>query len=472
MVRTGRAVGLVLAVGLLLSACTGDDPAPTQPRSDKAAAPVATTPSYSARPGEPAGLARAYACQGGFTCGRFPVPVDHQSRDGEQIELQIAFESAPEAPRGVLVVLNGGPGAPAAPLIEVLGERFGLEVMAAYRVVAVDTRGTGVRALHCSRLQSGAASDYIVPAELIEDCGENLAEPVAAYGTDDVVRDLDLLRAAFGVDTWTLFAMSYGTFVAQQYAAAHPDRVAAIALDSPMPVTGTDTLQRDVVAAVRRVLADACADQPDCTGDPVADIATVVRRDGNGAELLEFLAAVSGVRPSFDTLLPALRSAADGDQEMLDRLFEGYAAGTTEAAVFSSALNLAAFCADQSFPWGRSDAPDEGRAEAVRQELAGFEAYPFDRASLANGGPIARCLPWPPAEPSDVVLSRGRLDLPDVPVLMLVGDRDLSTPMESARASATADLPRTRVEVVRGAGHITTAQRESARETLRDFLLR
>ena len=71
------------------------------------------------------------------------MPLDRDDPDSESLELQLAFEADPEAPRGLLLVLNGGPGAPAAPLATLFAERLGADVMAAYRLIAVDVRGTG-----------------------------------------------------------------------------------------------------------------------------------------------------------------------------------------------------------------------------------------------------------------------------------------------------------------------------------------
>ena len=78
--------------------------------------------------------------------------------------------------------------------------------------------------------------------------------------------------------------------------------------------------------ATSRVLRSACAAQ-DCAGDPVADLAAVVRRDGGGPDLLGLIGGMSAVRPAFDTLLPALRRAQSGDRSDLDRLLEAYRTG-------------------------------------------------------------------------------------------------------------------------------------------------
>ena len=59
--------------------------------------------------------------------------------------------------------------------------------------------------------------------------------------------DLEALRVALGADKLTLDGVSYGTFVAERYAMAHPDRVARLVLDSVVPAAGLDGLEVDDV---------------------------------------------------------------------------------------------------------------------------------------------------------------------------------------------------------------------------------
>lgn len=467
-----RAAVRALLTVALVAGCSGSDGG-QGPREGRADTKRPSTPSAPAPPSAPAGLTDAYACRGGFTCGRFTVPLDRSNPAAGTLPLQVAVETDPDAPRGVLVALNGGPGAAGAPLAAELVERLGPEVVAAYRLVALDQRGTGPTALRCPALQRAMGSSFVPPRRAVVACAESIGPARAAYGTDDVVADLDDLRQALGVPKWSLFAVSYGTFVAQQYAVAHPAAAAALVLDSPVPLAGVDTVQADVMRASRRVLRAACAESPRCSGDPVADLATVVRRERNGTELLELLAGMSSVRPSYDSLLAALPQARQGDQRALDRLLEAYRTGfATTPEVFSAGLHASAFCADQRFPWGRSDAPEDRRAAAVRRAVAGYsdaDLYPFDRATALDGSAVEECLPWPRTEPSKLSL---RGPLPDVPVLVLLGDRDLAAPRESVEGDAAAGVPGARVEVVKGAGHVVTARPGRGRATVQDFLLR
>ena len=472
-----RSVGAALLLLGLLAGCSGGDPdRPSAGASRGSRTPPPPSSPASSAPAALGGLEQlsgAYSCRGGFTCGSLEVPLDHDDPAAGTTALQVAIETDDDAPRGVLLALNGGPGAAGAPLAPEIAERLGPEVMADYRLVALDQRGTGPSALDCPALQTSSGQSFVPAPSAVRACASTLGATRALFGTDDTVADLEDLRAVLEADEWTVFAVSYGTYVAQQYAVAYPGRVAGLVLDSPLPAGGPDTLELDTMRATGRVLRSACAAQK-CAGDPVADLAAVVRRDGDGPDLLGLVTGMSSVRPAFDTLLPALGQARSGDRADLDRLLQAYRTGfATTAAVFSAGLHSAAYCGDQVFPWGRSSAPVERRGRALRAVVARLGAsatYPFDARTVAGASGVVECRAWPPVEPSAV--ARGRVQLPRVPVLLLAGEHDLSAPLESVRGSAADQLPGSRLVVVRGAGHVVTATPGRGRAAVRDFLLR
>ena len=88
--------------------------------------------------------------------------------------------------------------------------------------------------------------------------------------------------------------------------------------------------------------------------------------------------------------------------------------------------------------------------------LTPAQVWPFDRATAAGNGLIRTCLNWPPvppaAGPGTTGLAAARADLPPVPVLLLAGGHDLSTPLAGARAQA-AHAPEGRLLVLPAAGY-------------------
>jgi proline iminopeptidase len=62
------------------------------------------------------------------------------------------------------------------------------------------------------------------------------SDPLAAdakYGMDDLVADTDALRAALGIERWSLLGHSFGGHYALRYALAHPERVETLFLENP-----------------------------------------------------------------------------------------------------------------------------------------------------------------------------------------------------------------------------------------------
>lgn len=108
------------------------------------------------------------------------------------------------------VVLHGGPGGGATPLLRQFFDP------ASYRIVMLDQRGCGRSRPH--------ASD---PA-----CA------LAVNTTWHLVADVELLRRARGIDRWLVFGGSWGSALALAYAEDHADRV------SELVVRGVFTLRR------------------------------------------------------------------------------------------------------------------------------------------------------------------------------------------------------------------------------------
>ena len=62
------------------------------------------------------------------------------------------------------------------------------------------------------------------------------------YSTTATVADLDAVRKALGVERIGMLGISYGTYVAERYARAHPDHVSRLVLDSVVPQENVNPL--------------------------------------------------------------------------------------------------------------------------------------------------------------------------------------------------------------------------------------
>ncbi|WP_410662195.1 alpha/beta fold hydrolase [Amycolatopsis sp. lyj-84] len=417
-----------------------------------------------------------------FTCSTLTVPLDHRGRTPGTLKLQVATANNTNAPKGVLLFLTGGPGQPGVPFSTRVSDRMP-EVFKDHRLVMIDQRGTGANALDCPELQAQVGSSDIEPPTraAVDGCAAVLGTKARFYGSDSTIADLDLLRRALGARKMVVDGVSYGSLTAARYAVAHPRNVAKVILDSVLPHHATvgQSLYLQALKATARVLRSACAKPPACGSDPAEDLAWLVRnRDtAAGVALFDMIVTYEFVDPSYrdpsvmgTDLITALRTARGGDTAKLDSLLRNLASGGDPLASFSSGLHAATLCADMRFPWG--DAGTQGFVrepllKLAEKRLSARETWPFSPAVATGQGFIQTCLPWPVEPPS----SNPGGKLPDVPVLLLNGDHDLSTPMEWAYEEAKV-APRGKVVIVEGAAHSIQNREpgDAGRKAVAEFL--
>ena len=435
-----------------------------------AAATLVVAAGSAAAP--PPSLHDAAPCAGStaFTCSTIDVPLDYSGSTPGTLQLHVAASDQADAPRGVLLVLTGGPGVASVPIVERLTTRAFAAERQAYRIVYLDQRGTGAGALNCPAMQKQMGTSDLFPptAAAVRACAAKVGAKGQFYGTDDVVADIDALRQALGVDKLTLDGISYGSYVAERYALAHPDHVAKLVLDSVVPHVGLYDLGVVEFHATARVLRAVCGKS--CVSDLAAD----VHRYDDGPTLLDALTTESVVDPTFRTNFDVpfiLHAARIGEVRPLDqflaavrRLDEG------PADLLDQGTHAATLCGDWRYPWGDSRAPLATRAAALKRAVSKLPAssvYPFDRATAFGNGFVRQCLPWSPTPPTP--LATGKIT---VPALLVNGDHDLSTPLEWAQQELKLTTQGSLV-VVPGAGHSTQARAvsDAARTAVAQFLL-
>jgi len=205
-------------------------------------------------------------------CATLSVPLSYADPGGRRI--QIALDEVPAtAPKsqqqGILLVNPGGPGGSGLGLSEEVAIGLGHGVAADYDIVGFDPRGVGasVPALSCDPgYFSGVRLDYIPTSAAAERALTDRAKAYAdscerKYGwllahmtTEDSARDMDSIRAAFGVSALNYLGFSYGTYLGQVYATLFPSRVRRMVLDSTADPTGVwyaDNLKQDYAAQGR-----------------------------------------------------------------------------------------------------------------------------------------------------------------------------------------------------------------------------
>ncbi|HWI73391.1 MAG TPA: alpha/beta fold hydrolase, partial [Baekduia sp.] len=389
------------------------------------------------------------------------------------MKLSVAIEAPREGASGFLLALAGGPGQPSVPFAESFRSSLA-PALAHRRLVLLDQRGTGASgALSCAPLQALGTLD-VVNTRIVEACANALGPRRQFYSTTDSVADIDAVRQAIGAPRLELMGVSYGTYVAVQYARQFPASTDGLILDSVIGPEGIDAYFLDTFERLPRVLAEQCAGTRcrAATANPLADLARLTRSlaaaplrgkipDLHGAphetaihdesELL--LMIMSGdLNPFMQAALPgAIAAASAGDAAPLLRLRRLAQGPFTPVSEFSSTLNVATTCADVKLPYTLATSyPDRWTAWRHGTDLLPDSAFaPFSREAVIDTSVAHDCLRWPqgdtPAGPSSA-------PLPDVPALLLSGRLDTRTPVENSR-ELLPSLPHGQLLTVAGTGH-------------------
>jgi pimeloyl-ACP methyl ester carboxylesterase len=408
-------------------------------------------------------------------CAYVPVPLDYAHPNGRKLRLFVTARPHTGTPRGTILLLAGGPGEASTSTFDLTSDLWG-SLFPGYTVAAYDDRGTG-----------GSASLSCRGASTAERCGAAIGPSRVFYGTRENVEDMDAVRRALGVDRLGLFGLSYGTKQALAYTLAHPDNVERLLLDSVVPLDGPQPLGLDTLQAISGALRSIChgASCGAAGRDPGADFtrlanelaarpleATVPvystgwgprrhRVHVDGRTLLG-LAIASDLNPGLAVELPAaVRAALEGRPGLLEHL--AALVGQQSSADVNNAVLYATTCNDGPFPWAPQTPIGKRRAllatavAAARPVLSGF-------GSWAARGTAAECLAWPgSAGPA----SSGKL--PDVPVLVLAGDRDVRTPRRDGAAVA-ARFRHGRVLVAPGVGHMAVSSSPCVNRAVRSWM--
>jgi pimeloyl-ACP methyl ester carboxylesterase len=414
----------------------------------------------------------ACAHQPKFRCGVLTVPLDRAGRLPGTIPIHFAVQA--HGPKPLLFALSGGPGQSA--VSDATDFAIALQpALRHYRLVVLDQRGTGKSGpLICPQLQhlSGVA---VITAADVAACAGQIGPRRAFYSSTDSVLDIDALRQALGAGKIALMGVSYGTFVAQQYAQQFPGNVASLLLDSVVPTAGVDPYSLDTYGRIDRVLQSQCAQQrcATITSDPAGDVhalaqkllaaplsARVPNAQGRPATVtmpnpgvLANLIVAGDLNPFLQPAIPgAIAAALNGDPAELLRILRVAAGPPTTTTDLSFGLNAATVCEDSPLPFSITATPIADRPALITQGLAlapPAELGPFDAQTVIGLSDAEQCSQWPQDPAVDPVSTA---PLPDVPALILSGQLDTRTPLENGAAVA-AELPHSTAVVVPGVGH-------------------
>jgi pimeloyl-ACP methyl ester carboxylesterase len=468
--RTAAALGGVAAVALLLTGCSAS---PEDPDAAGSGAGTAAATGTAAPVAVPAGLEDYYgqnldwqACEqdaGDFECATVEAPLDYDAPEGERVELAVVREANPREGDPHLLLNPGGPGVSGVDLVvDSLDYVVSGTVQDHYTVVGFDPRGVSrsspVECLTDAEqdearevgfdpdTEEGLEQARTASREYAEACDEHTGEILGHLGTDDVARDMDLLRGVLGDERLNYLGYSYGTALGASYAGQFPGNVGRMVLDGAMDPSLTE-FEATVDQAVAfedtiRSWVEFCLAGADCPLSGTVD---------NGVEQLQRLLAqveespmtasdgrqvpattfASGMitplyaNETWPALTGAIRDAMNGNPDTILSLAD-LTAQRDENGHYTSNVNDA-FTAVKCLDLAQASDTATLREQSAQLEEAAPTLGPF----LAYGG--LNCADWP----EEAVDEPAPASAPGAAPIVVIGTQgDPATPYQWAPALA------------------------------------
>ncbi len=411
-----------------------------------------------------------------FTCVTLDMPLDHfDSSNTGTIAVTFAVLPAAGDSLGAFVTATGGPGSSGIAAADSYTSALDPAVPGSYDIVFFDQRGLAMSGgLTCP----SAAADYYrvdtltglgLDRETLASASETFAEECVAemgspealpyLGTDQAAADLEVFRQMFGFDDIVLYGESYGTQLAQTYAASYGDHLTRMVLDGTVDLTlegfAFFEQQAEAFGDSLQATLDFCSADEICAADMEIDpndaydrmVALLVEGPlthpyplpGGGFDTREFglgdlEVVASGQMYSEDDRMMFLRALAAhaGRQDLVPLMRLLYLnlgvdpadEVVTEDPTWSDAIYYSVECLDYSYPGGTAE------------EKAGAFFEAGAEVELARLGTIfygdLPCAYWP--------VSAGEthrpepLTAPGIPTVVLGATADPATPYQQGVA--------------------------------------
>jgi pimeloyl-ACP methyl ester carboxylesterase len=412
-------------------------------------------------------------------CASVTVPLDYERPTGRTIDLALLKVPARGPSPASLVVNPGGPGAEGLDFAEYLGAVIDSDVRAAYDIIGFDPRGVGLSApVECmtgkqttrwNRTDSTPdtarerATLMSRAAQISQGCLRSDRELARFVGTENTVRDMDIIRSALGAPELNWLGFSYGTLLGALYAQEFPDRVGRMVLDGAVdPSLDAMQVSQDQSAGFQRAMqrfAADCARKSDCVARTQQGVlerinallreldAAPLRTDGSRrlvqSEALTALFFSTYSTDLWPTLRTGLRQAVAGDGTTLQLLAQlaNQQVGPNRYSGNMASAFYAIGCWDYPAP------PDEAGLQRAAAEWSRGVAVPEMGSAMSWGN--APCSQWfeqssrPPAEVSSETTA---------PILVIGTRFDPATPYAWSQALAR-QLATSTLLTYRGDGH-------------------
>lgn len=351
-------------------------------------------------------------------CASYDADLDPVNGGTGTVNVGVVRARSNQTPRdaGPLVFTTGSDLASSTQL-PVWLSRGGADVLAGHPIVAVDRRGIGMsNPIDCrdkldrqemrdqAQFQSGddpVANLSDVANNATTNCTDAIAPGATAYDDAHAASDIERLRNLWDVPAVALIGVGNGAQVALAYAAARPDKVARLILDSPIALGVSAEAAAEQKVKGEQAALDAFAGQcvaVNCAlgDDPKGAVAGLLAdaragRGPGGISVARLAHAISvalgfpagGRVNATTTLAGALAAARSGDAGALTGLVNR-----------ADALEDS----DGQFVNGCSDAVNRPTPDRVRELVVAWgKLYPqFGTVAALD---LVKCVHWPTVSP-------------------------------------------------------------------------
>ena len=243
--RYRRSVGVIAAVGVVVSLFTGCGSPSKGKVSGDLALRSCTTGGPSAR------------------CGTLMVREDRTAKGGRQIPIRVVVipASGPKRQSDPIVWFAGGPGDSAVDMIARVRPLFGSST--SRDLVFIDQRGTGASHLTCPAFPG--LDNKVALRASVESCLQHLNANLGSYTTAMSVDDVNEVLAALHYNHVNLVGISYGTSAEQMFLLRHLGRVRTMTLLSGtlLTIPVFERFPQNAQLALNNIFAE-CAGEPSC----------------------------------------------------------------------------------------------------------------------------------------------------------------------------------------------------------------
>jgi pimeloyl-ACP methyl ester carboxylesterase len=373
-------------------------------------------------------------------CATYDADLDSISGASGSLSIGVVRAKSAQTPADAgPVVFTTGSDLPSSLQLPVWLTRAGADILKSHPIVAVDRRGMGMSSpVDCRDLfdrqemrdqtQFEPGDDPVanlgaVTMTATTSCTDTIAPGDSAYDNAHAAEDLEKLRSVWDVPSLALAGVGNGAQIALAFASSHPDKVARLILDSPLPLAisaeaAVEQRVKGQQAALDTFAAQCAASNCALGSDPKAAVDSLLSaaragRGPGGASVAALANAITtalgfpdGDRTTSTTkLADTLAAARSGDDSALTALI------AQAEAVRDS---------DGQFINRCSDALNRPTPDRVRELVVAWpKVYP--QFGAVGALDLVKCLNWPsgsaPDEPKDLKVDVVLLGVQNDPIV-------------------------------------------------------